>query len=76
MSRRAMQAEPQISAHEIGPPFSSSGGAMIHRLCRVKLPGGFAPISLFAQGFVTRYSELLAVWIAITKGDFQCKKHT
>jgi uncharacterized protein (TIGR03067 family) len=38
---------------------------------------GFAPISLFAQGFVTRYSELLAVWIAIapdsTNGDFQCK---
>ncbi len=41
-----MQADPQISAHEIGPRFSSSGGAMIHRLCRVKLAGGFAPIGL------------------------------
>jgi len=28
-----MQSAPQISVHEIGPPFSSSGGAMIHRLC-------------------------------------------
>jgi hypothetical protein len=28
-----MQSAPQISLHEIGPPFSSSGGAMIHRLC-------------------------------------------
>ena len=28
-----MQGEPHISAHEIGPPFSSSGDAMIHRLC-------------------------------------------
>src|SRR5258708_723010 len=32
-SSRAMQSAPQISLHEIGPPFSSSGGAMIHRLC-------------------------------------------
>src|SRR6266404_9393271 len=31
--RRAMQSAPQISVHEIGPPFSSSGGAIIHRLC-------------------------------------------
>lgn len=28
-----MHSESQISLHEIGPPFSSSGGAMIHRLC-------------------------------------------
>jgi len=28
-----MHCAPQISLHEIGPPFSSSGGAMIHRLC-------------------------------------------
>jgi hypothetical protein len=33
MSKRAMHANPQISLHEIVPPFSSSGGAMIHRLC-------------------------------------------
>ena len=32
MSNRAMQADPQISFHEISPPFSSSGGAIIHRL--------------------------------------------
>jgi hypothetical protein len=32
MSSRAMQADPQISFHEISPPFSSSGGAIIHRL--------------------------------------------
>src|SRR3981081_1583827 len=32
-SRRAMQSAPQISVHEIGPPFSSSGGSRIHRLC-------------------------------------------
>src|SRR6266542_4995305 len=44
ISSRAMQADPQISFHEISPPFSSSAGAMIHRLCRVKLSGGFAPI--------------------------------
>jgi len=84
-----MQADPQISSTEISPPFSSSAGAMIHRLWRVKLPGGFAPIglpstrlcrvkplsglhrlahllrgfaliSLFAQNFLTRRSELLA----------------
>lgn len=28
-----MHADLQISLHEIGLPFSSSGGAMIHRLC-------------------------------------------
>src|SRR5260370_36907303 len=33
ISRRAMPAEPQISFHGVGPPFSSSGGTMIHRLC-------------------------------------------
>jgi hypothetical protein len=30
---RAIQSEPQISVHEIGPFPSSSAGAMIHRLC-------------------------------------------
>jgi len=33
ISSRAMHAEPQTSFHEIGPPFSSSAGAMIHRVC-------------------------------------------
>jgi hypothetical protein len=33
MSSRAMQADPQISVHAIDAPFSSSGGAMIHRVC-------------------------------------------
>ena len=28
-----MHADPQTSLHEIVPPFSSSDGAMIHRLC-------------------------------------------
>jgi len=28
-----MHADPQISLHEIVPPFNSSGGAMIHWLC-------------------------------------------
>jgi len=32
MSSREMHAEPQISPHEISLPFSSSGGAIIHRL--------------------------------------------
>src|SRR3981081_2078855 len=32
-SGRAMHPAPQISVHEIGPPFSSSGGDRIHRLC-------------------------------------------
>src|SRR5438128_2400183 len=32
-SSRAMHCAPQISLHEIGLPLSSSGGAMIHRLC-------------------------------------------
>lgn len=29
----AMPTEPQISFHGVSPPFSSSGGTMIHRLC-------------------------------------------
>src|SRR5437667_537355 len=33
LSSRAMHGDPQISVHEIGPLFSSSGGAIIHRLC-------------------------------------------
>jgi hypothetical protein len=33
ISSRAIHAEPQISFHEIGPPFNSSAGVMIHRLC-------------------------------------------
>src|ERR1700730_415124 len=33
MSKRAMQFEREKSLHEIGPPFNSSGGAMIHRFC-------------------------------------------
>src|SRR4029077_10515511 len=33
MSKRAMQFEREKSCHEIGPPFNSSGGAMIHRFC-------------------------------------------
>jgi hypothetical protein len=33
MSSRAMHGKPQISPHEIGPAFSFSGGAIIHRLC-------------------------------------------
>ena len=28
-----MHSAPQMSLHEIGPPFSSSGDAIIHRLC-------------------------------------------
>jgi hypothetical protein len=28
-----MHSDRQISFHEIAPPFSSSAGAMIHRLC-------------------------------------------
>ena len=28
-----MHGEPQISFHEIGPPFNSSGGTIIHRVC-------------------------------------------
>jgi len=32
MSSREIHAEPQISPHEISLPFSSSGGAIIHRL--------------------------------------------
>src|ERR1043166_8482600 len=32
-SSRAMQAQSQISFHEIAPPLSSSGGAMIQRVC-------------------------------------------
>jgi hypothetical protein len=28
-----MHVEPQTSLHAIGPPFNSSGGAMIHWLC-------------------------------------------
>src|ERR1700688_2989172 len=32
ISTRAIHAESQISLHEIGAPFSSSAGAMIHRL--------------------------------------------
>src|SRR6266700_3576949 len=90
MSRRAMQADPQISSHEITPPFSSSAGAMIHRLCRVKLPGGFAPIGLSSTRLCTDQfirAELpdktqriacvcLAITLDSTQGDFQCKKHT
>src|SRR5437879_3621029 len=33
--RRAMDSQPQRSLQEIGPPFSSSGGRMIQRACRV-----------------------------------------
>src|SRR5437879_9979780 len=33
--RRAMHSQPQRSLQEIGPPFSSSGGRMIQRACRV-----------------------------------------
>src|SRR4030095_12881712 len=45
-SNRAMHSDPQIWFHEIALPFSSSGGARIHRSCRVKLPVGFASIEL------------------------------
>jgi len=42
-----MQGEPHISAHENGPPFSSSGDAMIHRLCTEQL---------IRENFLTRCS--------------------
>src|SRR6266702_680623 len=61
ISSRAMQADPQISVHEIGPPFNSSGGAMIHRLCRAKVAGGFAPITLFAGDLLTTHGRLNAI---------------
>jgi len=32
-----MHSDPQISLHEIAPPFNSSGGAMIHRYCTDQL---------------------------------------
>jgi hypothetical protein len=46
-SNRAMHSEPQISPHEIpdSSAFSSSGFAMIHRLCRrIDFPDGWALI--------------------------------
>src|SRR5438132_6162079 len=43
INSRAMQGEPHISAHENGPPFSSSGDAMIHRLCTDQLIRGELP---------------------------------
>src|SRR5207253_2184808 len=41
LSRRAMHSQPQISRHGTALPFSSSVGAKIHRLSRVKVIGGF-----------------------------------
>ncbi|PYJ49024.1 MAG: hypothetical protein DME87_10735 [Verrucomicrobia bacterium] len=70
-----MQADPQISAQEIGPPFSSSGCAMIHRLCRVKLPGGFPPTRSSSTRLCTdhfirgelpdKMQQIACVWLAI-----------
>src|SRR5205823_9676398 len=45
-SNRAIHSDPQISLHEIALPFSSSGGARIHRCCRVKAFGGSASTAL------------------------------
>jgi len=51
-----MQAELQISLHEIGPPFNSSGDAMIHRLCRVNVLCGFARINSSSTRLCTDHS--------------------
>jgi len=65
MSSREMHAEPQISFHEISRPFSSSGGAIIHRLrtnyfIRAELPDNKMQ-KLEASGFELRSTRQIAV---------------
>src|SRR5437762_9885926 len=45
-SSRAIHSDPQISLHAIAPPFNSSHGAKIQRLCRVNVPAGSSPIGV------------------------------
>src|SRR6476659_2292192 len=53
--RRAIQSQPQICFHEIGPPLSSSGGRRIHRLSRVNALPWPAPIGFSSTGLGTDY---------------------
>jgi hypothetical protein len=48
-----MHSDPQISLHEIAPPFNSSRDGKIQRLCRVKLDGDFSPVSRFSTRLCT-----------------------
>ena len=66
-----MHAEPQISAHEMGPPSSCSGGAMIHRLCtdqfiRARFPDKMPGLSaLSLQTRSTRQTALFDTKIQV-----------
>jgi len=65
MSSREIHAEPQISPHEISLPFSSSGGAIIHRfrtnhIIRAELSDNKMQ-TLEASGFDLRSTRQIAV---------------
>src|SRR5438128_145451 len=55
LSRRAMHSQPQISFHGTALPFSSSVGAKIHRLCRVKVLSGFVSTSFSSTRLCTAH---------------------
>jgi len=69
MSNRAMHADPQISLQGMVPPFNSSGGAMIHRLCTDHFIRG--KVSDKIQCINTSGCDIRDS----TNGDLQCKEH-
>ena len=68
-----MQAESQISLHEIGPPFNSSGGAIIHLGCGVKARCDPASDGFFSTALCTDHSirQLFADNLMLGKWHFR-----
>src|SRR5439155_2695788 len=68
ISSRAIHAEPQISFHEIGPPLSSSRGAIIQRVCtdyliRAKLSDKMQRVSYASrEALVEQRCAWLTMW--------------